>query len=57
MKYYYKIKETNNIDVVRDFIIKNKDTNLYELLSNNIDLSLIPNFVNDFIGNNKKASK
>ena len=57
MKYYYKIKETNNFDVVRDFIIKNKDTNLYELLSNNIDLSLIPNFVNDFIGNNKKASK
>ena len=54
--YYHKLNETKNFDIIKEFVINNKDTNLYELLSKNVDINLIPKFINDYLDNNKKAS-
>jgi hypothetical protein len=54
--FYHKLKETKDFNIIRNFLIENKDKNLYELLSKNVDLSLISNFINDYLGNNREAS-
>lgn len=56
INYYYKYKETNDFNIIKEFIINNKDNNLSNLLSN-IDISLIDRFMNDYFNNDKKASK
>ncbi len=54
INFYYKLKKDNNLDGVIKFVRDNKNKSLYDLLSNNIDLSLLDNFINDFLGNNKR---
>ena len=56
ISFYYKLKNGGTLDEVIEFVKNNKNTNLHDLLSNNIDLSLLDNFVNDFLNNKKKAS-
>ena len=51
--YYYKLKDGGNLDEVIEFVKNNKSINLHDLLSNNIDLSLVDNFINDYLGNKR----
>lgn len=56
INYYYKYKENNDFNTIKEFIINNEDNNLNTLLSN-VDLSLIYRFMNEYFSNDKKASK
>ena len=54
--YYYKYKENNDFNEIKNFIINYKDKSLDELL-NNIDINLIDRFMNEYFNNTKKVSK
>ena len=54
--YYYKYKENNDFNEIKNFIINYKDKSLVELL-NNIDINLIDRFMNEYFNDTKKASK
>ncbi len=54
--YYYKYKENNDFNEIKNFIINYKDKSLDELL-NNIDINLIDRFMNEYFNDTKKASK
>ena len=54
--YYYKYKENNDFNDIKNFIINYKDKSLVELL-NNIDINLIDRFMNEYFNDTKKASK
>ena len=54
---YNKLKDNNDFNIIKDFIIKNKDMGLHDLLTNNVDISLIPYFIKNYMNDNKKAIK
>ena len=57
INFYYKYKENHDFNEIKEFIIKNKDSNLNDLINNYVDISLVDRFINDYFNDDIKASK